>query len=205
MAAMPYPWLSATDKSLLDSEEVLAAIDRKNWSRGKKDLYAQYYLEQRAKYVEQERMKDFRLNAADLKSWRRQSAFRRFASEYERQQLEKFRISGMITTICMTLVLFFAKAMWEGEYFINFSVDAIVGTIALVVAASQYRIKYSVITKFTRSRDYILMDVLSVLLCLLLKVWLPASLDFSLFVLLMNYFLQKKRFEESEAVFLKEN
>ena len=30
MAAMPYPWLSATDKSLLDSEEVLAAIDRKN-------------------------------------------------------------------------------------------------------------------------------------------------------------------------------
>jgi len=105
----------------------------------------------------------------------------------------------------MTLVLFFAKAMWEGEYFINFSVDAIVGTIALVVAASQYRIKYSVITKFTRSWDYILMDVLSVLLCLLLKVWLPASLDFSLFVLLMNYFLQKKRFEESEAAFLKEN
>ncbi len=49
------------------------------------------------------------------------------------------------------------------------------------------------------------MDVLSVLLCLLLKVWLPASLDFSLFVLLMNYFLQKKRFEESEAAFLKEN
>lgn len=201
MAAMPYPWLSATDKSLLDCDDVLEAIDRKEWSKGKKDLYAQYYLEQRAKYTEEERMKEFRLDQGNLKSWRRQSAFKRFATEYEHRELDKYRISFMITTICMTLVLFFAKAVWEGEYFINFSVDAIVGVVALVVAVSQYRIKYSVISRFAGIRDYLLMDVLSIAVCLLLKTWLPANLDFSLFVLLLNYFLQKKRFEEAEKRF----
>ncbi|WP_297566884.1 hypothetical protein [uncultured Faecalibaculum sp.] len=201
MAAMPYPWLSATDKSLLDCDDVLEAIDRKEWSKGKKDLYAQYYLEQRAKYTEEERMKEFRLDQGNLKSWRRQSAFKRFATEYEHRELDKYRISSMITTICMTLVLFFAKAVWEGEYFINFSVDAIVGVVALVVAVSQYRIKYSVISRFAGIRDYLLMDVLSIAVCLLLKTWLPANLDFSLFVLLLNYFLQKKRFEEAEKRF----
>ena len=201
MAAMPYPWLSATDKSLLDCDDVLEAIDRKEWSKGKKDLYAQYYLEQRAKYTEEERMKEFRLDQGNLKSWRRQSAFKRFATEYEHRELDKYRISSMITTICMTLVLFFAKAVWEGEYFINFSVDAIVGVVALVVAVSQYRIKYSVISRFAGIRDYLLMDVLSIAVCLLLKTWLPDNLDFSLFVLLLNYFLQKKRFEEAEKRF----
>ena len=205
MAAMPYPWLSATENSLLGSEDVLAAIDRREWSRGKKDLYAQYYLSQRAQSVAAERMKEFRLDSANIKSWRKQSAFKKFVPEYVKQEMDKFRISGMITTICMTLVLFFAKAVWEGEYFINFSVDAIVGVIALILAVSQYRIKYSVITRFAKPRDYILMDVLSLALCLLLKMWLPPNLDFSLFVLLLNYFLQKKRFEETEAAFVREN
>lgn len=205
MIPMPYSWLSPTDRDLTGCEEVFAAIDRKDWTPGKKDLYATYYLTQRDRYREENRLKDFSLSPADIKSWRRQSAFKKCLADYEEQETDKFRISGMVTTICMTLVLFFAKAMWEGEYFINFSVDAIVGVIALVLAISQYRIKYRVIGMFVRKRDFIYMDVLSIVLCLLLKIWLPASMDFSLFVLLMNYFFQKKRFEQAMKTFAREN
>lgn len=205
MTPMPYSWLSPTNLDLTGCDQVLAAIDRKDWKAAKKDLYATYYLTQRDRFAQDGRMKDFTLDAGNMKSWRRQSAFKKFLAEYDEQETGKFRITGMITTICMTLVLFFAKAVWEGEYFINFSVDAIVGVIALVAAISQYRIKYRVIRMFTKPRDYILMDVLSLVLCLLLKVWLPPNFDFSLFVLLMNYFLQKKRFEEAVAAFSREN
>lgn len=205
MEPMPYSWLSATGRDLSDCQEILHAIDRKDWDGAKKDLYAEYYIERRDLAIQQGKLSGFNLDAENIKSWRRQSAFRKFLQQYEKNQLDKFRISGMVTTICLTLVLFFAKAVWEGEYFINFSVDAIVGVIALVITVSQLRIKYRTIKKFTKPRDYILLDVLSLVLCLLLKMWLPANLDFSLFVLLMNYFLQKKRFEDLMKVFTKDN
>lgn len=200
---MMYPWLNPGAGDESEAADILPVIDRKEWSAGKKNLYAVYYMDQKVRCDEDGKV--CKLDAGNMRSWRRQSAFKKTMERIIEQEMEKFRIAGMLATVCETLVLFFAKAVWDGEYLINFSVDALVGVAALVITLSQLKVKYRQIKMYTKPRDYYLMDGLSLLVCILCKIAFPPKFDLSLFVLLMNYFLQRKRFYEALELFEKEN
>lgn len=205
MAAAPYKWLTPVQYDLTDCQDMLAAINRKEWPAGKKNLYAHYYISQRQKYEQENRLKDFPLDARDIKGWRKQSSFKKFLETYLQEEKDKFRIASMVSCIAATLVFFFFKAFWVQEYVIAFSADALVGAAALVILVLQERIKYREVRMYGSLNYYIYTDLLSLVLCLMLKTMMEANMDFSLFILLMNYFFQKKRFFKTLDQFQAEN
>ena len=54
-----------------------------------------------------------------------------------------------------------------------------------------------------RSRDFIYLDGSSFLLSILLKMALPPNLDFTLVVLIVAYYVEKKKFKKILNEFLK--
>lgn len=202
---MPYKWLNPVTRDLTDDMQVLAAIDKKQWSAGKKNLYASFYLNQKERYESEGRSKDFDLDVRDLKSWKRTSAFRKFVAKDAAAEKEKFRMAGMVSSMAAALFFFFCRAVWDGNYLVNFSVDAIVGVASLFVLILQLRIKYREIRMYGNIRDYVMMDVLTAVICIMFKIMLPANMDLSLFVLLINYFMEKKRFSQTMDQFEREN
>jgi hypothetical protein len=198
----PYPWLSPPQDLDKAGQEAVAAIDKKEWSGAKKNLYMQYYLAQLART--DLKVKD--LPALDqMKSWRRTSAFKKCLEDYVKSAQDKFRLASMSSIIAETLLIFFLRAIFFSQYVINFSMDAIAGAVFAVVLASQMIIKYRLLKTFANASTYAWMDILSLALCLLLKMWLPMEFDFSLIILLINYYLQKKKFFEALTAFEKEN
>lgn len=79
---------------------------------------------------------------------------------------------------------------------VNFSVDAIIGCAAFVFAFMNVRTKYRTLKRYDLVRDFIYLDVLSLILCMLFKISFPVQVDFSLVILIVDYYLCKKRFRE---------
>ena len=79
---------------------------------------------------------------------------------------------------------------------VNFSIDAIIGCAAFVFAFMNVRTKYRTLKRYDLVRDFIYLDVLSLILCILFKMFFPVQVDFSLIILLVDYYLCKKRFKE---------
>lgn len=77
----------------------------------------------------------------------------------------------------------------------NFSVDAIVGAIALVFFYRNMKLKIQLIKIYTPVRDYLYMDIASFVMCILLKMWLPPAFDVSIIVLVIAYYVQRRKFE----------
>ena len=97
------------------------------------------------------------------------STFKKHAEKMVVRDDEKLKICNMMLVMSVTLTLFFLKAVLFSSYVVNFSVDAIVGCAALVF---------------------------SLILCILIKMFFPVQVDFSLIILLVDYYLCKKRFKE---------
>lgn len=173
-------------------EELDRKIDKEDWLPARKKVYKEYAAEQLGMEKALPAVLKKRFSV-----WGKQKEFARYVESYCKSSLEKFRISGMVACMCATLVFYFAKAMVTGSYLVGFSVDALVGVIALVLLIHNIQIKYSLTRAFSSSRDYLYTDLLAVLLCTLLKMALPVNLDASLIVLIVAYFSEKKRFSQA--------
>ena len=108
----------------------------------------------------------------------------------------KFQLSGIVIVVTGTLILFFLRAILAQEFVVNFSVDAIVGAIALVFFYRNMRIKVRLLKSYEQLKDYIYMDVASFVMCILLKMWLPVMFDVSLVILVISYYVQRRKFEK---------
>lgn len=180
---------STAAKDSIEDKQI-AEIRRQDWPEWKKQAAITYY----NKYALQSENPPNSIKKDRYRTWFRSKEFKSILQEQIKNDQEKFIMSNIAIVISVTLVFFFLNAVIRQIYVINFSVDAIVGSVALIFALKNFQIKYSVIKEYTSIKDYALMDGCSILICLLLKTWLPSDLDFSLFVLMVNYFVQKRNF-----------
>ncbi|MDY6085143.1 MAG: hypothetical protein SPI19_00110 [Peptoniphilaceae bacterium] len=115
-------------------------------------------------------------------------------SEESREELEgQLVMSGITLIISGTLFLYFLRAVFYSDFLVNFSVDAIVGTLALIFLVRSLRTKYRLL-KHSALRSYsIQMDVASFILAALLRLFWQIPFDFSLPILTISYFFQRRR------------
>ena len=117
------------------------------------------------------------------------STFKKHAEIMVLRDDEKLKICNMMLVMSVTLTLFFLKAVLFSSYVVNFSVDAIVGCAALVFSLINVRTKYRTLRRYDLVRDFVYLDVLSLILCILFKMFFPVQVDFSLiilFIVLLN-------------------
>ncbi|WP_290092275.1 hypothetical protein [uncultured Dubosiella sp.] len=196
----PFQWVSVETSDALAHDEdgtllsVIQTIDeKKDWSGLKKDVYATFYLKKSARALE--RKKETKLTVENMRTWSKSSAFKKTVYEVEKNYEEKFTMTGLMIIMTGTMVLFFLRAVLAQTYFINFSVDAIVGAIGAVILFSNFRVKYRMIRSCTNSKDFLYMDISSFVLSALLKMMLPPNIDFTLVVLIVAYFIEKRKFK----------
>lgn len=185
-----YAWL---DKGITvpdspQAEALLKAIDQKDWDGFLKNVYLRCGLERLAHGKP--------VSPKSVASWKNTKEFHEILAASVNDAKGKFQICGVMIVMMATLVFFFINAVMRGLYVVNFSVDALVGVAALVFLIHNLRIKYRLVRSLTKSRDYLYLDILSALLSGLLKIMLPANLDFSLFVFMVSYFVQKRKFDQ---------
>ena len=191
-----YKWLTAPIPEGQDQrvEKVLNGLDNKKWLPWKKDLYATYYLNQLSTHIQNGQMSKFNLALANLNAWTKEESFAELEKNFVMTVKGRFQTSGVIIVMMATLVTFFMYEVFAGNYLFNFSVDAIIGVLAAVVLYVNLRAKYRMIAKWTQSKDFVIIDVLSVVLVILLRTVFQ-QLDFSLIVYAVSYFAQKKKFD----------
>ena len=114
-------------------------------------------------------------------------SFKKHAEKMVCRDDEKLKICNMMLVMSVTLTLFFLKAVLFSSYVVNFSVDAIVGCAALVFSLINVRTKYRTLRRYDLVRDFVYLDVLSLILCILFKMFFPVQVDFSLIILLVDY------------------
>lgn len=168
-------------------------LDRKDIEPMKKNICAHYYV-QAIQQAQTKKEKD-EIARNELRNWTRTSLYKKIKEELVQKEIEKFKISGMVIVMMATLVFFFLKAVISGKYLINFSIDAIVGALAIVFLFRNMQVKYRIVKRDSDFQYHRNLDVLSFVLCGLLKIWLSPFIDVSFIVLLVSYFLQRKRFE----------
>lgn len=197
----PYPWLDPVVKQRLSQEdpnsqllEIIEKIDRKKWLGIKKDIYIAYYVSKYDQAIQEK--KECEVNIDNLRSWRRSSAFKKIEYRVKKEYVEKFTMTGLMIVMSGTMVLFFLRAILAGVYFINFSVDAIVGVIGLIILVANFRVKYRMIRSCTTNKDFLLMDISSFVLSALLKMWMAPNFDLTLMILLLAYFIEKQKFKK---------
>lgn len=102
-------------------------------------------------------------------------------------------MSGITIIISGTLFLYFLRAVIYNDFLIHFSVDALVGALALVFLVRNLRKKYSLLESSPLRTYAIQMDVASFLLAALLRLFWHIPFDFSLPILTISYYFQRRR------------
>lgn len=137
-----------------------------------------------------------------LQAWTKNRKFAAYCQEYAAQAMEKFRICGMVSAMSATLLIYFAAGLLDGQVMVYFSVDALIAVAAGVFLIRNLQIKDRLTQNWSQAKDFRLLDGLSLLLCVLLKVIIPRAFDLSLVVLVITYFIEKKKFAAAQKELL---
>ena len=111
----------------------------------------------------------------------------------------KFIMSGLTIVMMATLFIYYLGAVINNKYLVSFSVDSIVGVLSFAMMIKNFSIKYKLLSEFKEKNFFILIDILSLLACLLAKFLLKIPFDLSLPILVIAYFLGKKKFDSLTA------
>lgn len=112
------------------------------------------------------------------------------------ESISKYIMSGISVIISGTLFVYFIYAVVYSRYLIHFSIDAIVGVVALVFLVRNLQAKNNLVLSYKKDNSFLIIDLVSLGLCVLLKLFLKIPFDFSLFILFGTYLLNKWRFEK---------
>lgn len=110
------------------------------------------------------------------------------------EDIAKIKLSGLTIIMSGTLFIYFIWAVFNNKFLINFSIDAIVGALALVFLVKNIIMKYKIIEKYTNSKEFKFLDISSIALCFLIKWAFMIPFDFSMVILLISYYITKNRF-----------
>lgn len=128
---------------------------------------------------------------------RHSSQFQAFVKEQIQEARGRFQISGMVSVMAAVILIYFGTSVLREEYVINFSVDAILASIAFAFLLVNLRSMLNAAALAGCRRECIIMDLCAFGLCLLAKTVLPAAFDGSLFILIAVYFLERYRFDQA--------
>ena len=147
----------------MSREVVVQRIEKSDLIDAKKELMIEI--------VQNKKEDDFDKKIDRLyRQFSKSSSFKKHAEKMVCRDDEKLKICNMMLVMSVTLTLFFLKAVLFSSYVVNFSVDAIVGCLAFVFSFINVRTKYRTLRRYNLVRDFIYLDGLSLLLCVLFKM-----------------------------------
>ena len=194
MKTREYNWLDKTitipeDKKV---QSFLRSIDRKQIEPAIKRLLGLYYINNADKLSDK----------PNLKTLQNTEEYKKFTHRQIEDDKTKIMLSGMMIIMTGTLVLFFIRAIIARQFVIHFAVDAIVGSIGLVLLVVNLRLKYRVIHMYMpEDNRFLFMDGITFAICIAFKFLVPMTLDASLIFLLVTYFFTKRRFSQEVAAY----
>lgn len=173
-----YPWLSTISTDM--DPAILHAIDKKEWPDVKKDAMAKYCASQKEKDPEH------------LRKIERSNTFKKALKEECMNAQSEMTLCSIVIIMTGTLFVYFLSAVLFESYVINFSVDAIVGSIALVLLVRNEILKTRLSKKYLQTKEYLYMDILAIIFSFLCHLMMR-HFDITLIVLLAVYYFSKHK------------
>ena len=121
---------------------------------------------------------------------------RRITPKEMSEDKSKISLTGLTIIMMGTLFIYFLWAVINSNFLVNFSIDALVGVVALVILIRNLKVKYSVIKKYTSEKQFMILDLVAFVLCFLIKVVVKIPFDFSLIILLISHYATKQIFNK---------
>ena len=121
---------------------------------------------------------------------------RRITPKEMSEDKSKISLTGLTIIMMGTLFIYFLWAVINSKFLVNFSIDALVGVVALVILIRNLKVKYSVIKKYTSEKQFMILDLVAFILCFLIKVVVKIPFDFSLIILLISHYATKQIFNK---------
>lgn len=121
---------------------------------------------------------------------------RRITQKEMSEDKSKISLTGLTIIMMGTLFIYFLWAVINSKFLVNFSIDALVGVVALVILVRNLKIKYDIIKKYTSEKQFMILDVIAFTLCFLIKVVVKIPFDFSLIILLISHYSTKRIFNK---------
>lgn len=121
---------------------------------------------------------------------------RRITPKEMSEDKSKISLTGLTIIMMGTLFIYFLWAVINSKFLVNFSIDALVGVVALVILIRNLKVKYSVIKKYTSEKQFMILDLVAFVLCFLIKVVVKIPFDFSLIILLISHYVTKQIFNK---------
>ena len=121
---------------------------------------------------------------------------RRITPKEMSEDKAKISLTGLTIIMMGTLFIYFLWAVINSKFLVNFSIDALVGVVALVILIRNLKIKYNIIKKYTSEKQFMILDLVAFVLCFLIKVVVKIPFDFSLIILLISHYATKQIFNK---------
>lgn len=167
--------------------DFIKKIEKSDWKQAKKRLVLNYLNE----YPEQKL--DNSINK-QYKIWSRSKAFQEYKENFVKRDDENLRVCNLMLVMLVTMALFFLRSVLVQDFLVNFSIDAIVGSVAIFFSVRNVIVKYRLLDEYGIRKDYLMMDVACLVVCILLKALIPINMDFSLVILVADFYASKKKF-----------
>lgn len=121
---------------------------------------------------------------------------RRITPKEIAEDKSKISLTGLTIIMMGTLFIYFLWAVINSKFLVNFSIDALVGVVAIVILIRNLKVKYSIIKKYTSEKQFMILDLVAFTLCFLTKVVVKIPFDFSLIILLISHYATKQIFNK---------
>ena len=121
---------------------------------------------------------------------------RRITPKEMSEDKSKISLTGLTIIMMGTLFIYFLWAVINSKFLVNFSIDALVGVVALVILIRNLKVKYSVIKKYKSEKQFMILDLVAFVICFLIKVVVKIPFDFSLIILLISHYATKQIFNK---------
>ncbi len=178
-----YAWLDPRPFEInKEMDACLRSVDRKEWNAYKKNMMAQYLIEK----------EDFDGN---LRKIEKSNEFKKIKEEKKASIQTQYVLCSLMIMMTGTMLIYFVNAIFRESYVINFSIDAIVGSVALVLFIRNEWLKYRITKACLNKKDYMLYDLLTLIFCILLKFFIY-HFDVSLIIFIASYYFSKRRWTQ---------
>lgn len=205
-----YKWLDHQVKIEEDAlqyekeiESFLNMLDEKDYLPGKKNILACYLIDQLSKGNKTDK-KLMNLSQKDFNTWYKSASFKKLQEKILKEDQDKAIVSTIISMMMVTLSLLFVNAFIRQNFLVTQWFDSLVGCVATVLCIRNIGARYSVIKRYTKSKDILYLDACTIVLCILLKFILPSVIDVTLVILFVDFYITKKKFNKEMDLF-KEN
>lgn len=121
---------------------------------------------------------------------------RRITPKEMAEDKAKVSLTGLTIIMMGTLFIYFLWAVINSKFLVNFSIDSLVGVVALVILVRNLKLKYDIIKKYTSEKQFMILDFVAFVLCFLIKVVVQIPFDFSLIILLLSHYATKQIFNK---------